>query len=270
MNLKEVFIMFSTFFKTPFNLNLTRKICLSGIFVVLVVLLNKVIAINYIAFIPFVRLSFGSIAIIIFSSIVFGPLYGLVIGAMGDILGYFIFDASSFGWFPQITAIYALLGFIPFFIYKLVANIRNKKMMVTIEYSLFTVVTLLITFFFIFNDHLTLYGVTYEFNVWQRILFPSLVLILFGIVVVTNYFLDKKDKGMVLGVYQISFVVTICEILVNFLFGSLMKSLAFGFNMFAAILISQAVLMFFNIPYNSYLIFVIMKIGQPYLVKENE
>ena len=74
------------------DLSITKKICLSGIFIALVVIFNKVIALNYIPIIPFVRISFGSIALLIFASIVLGPFYGLVIGAAADVLGYFVFE----------------------------------------------------------------------------------------------------------------------------------------------------------------------------------
>ena len=53
------------FFKT--NLTVIQKICLSGLFMALIVILQKVVAINYLAFAPFVRISFGGPALIIFS-----------------------------------------------------------------------------------------------------------------------------------------------------------------------------------------------------------
>ena len=247
-----------------FNLSVTKKITLAGILIVLAMLFNKVIAINYIAFIPFVRVSFGGLAIVIFASIVLGPFYGLVVGVAADVLGYFIFDASAFAWFPQITLTYALLGLLPFFIFKLVTLIKNEKVMMIIEYSLFTLIFVGVTFFFAFSKELTLYGTTYSFELYQRILIPSLVLLLLGITIVTNTIIHKKsdNTNIPVNIYQLSFVVFISEILINFMFGSLMKAWAFGFNMFYAILISQGVIMFFNIPYNSYLIFVIMKLGR--------
>ena len=83
------------FFKADFiELSIVKKICLSGILMALIVIFNKVLAINYI--IPFARISFGSIALIIFASIVLGPFYGAIIAGVADILGYFMFDMSSF------------------------------------------------------------------------------------------------------------------------------------------------------------------------------
>ena len=260
--------MINVYNKNPYNLSVTKKICLSGIFIVLVILFNKVFAINYIAFIPFVRLSFGSIALIVFSSIFFGPIYGLFVGVFADIIGYFLFDMSSFAWFPQITLTYALLGFVPYFIYRFISIFKSKKMMAAIEYGIFALIFIGITLFFALNNEISLYGKMYSFEVWQRILIPSIALLLCLITIVTNILIDKKfsDENMPLDIYHLSFIMFLCEIAINFLFGSLMKSWAFGFNMFGAILISQAILMFFNIPYNCYLIFVIMKLSKKYWV----
>ena len=78
------------FFKT--NLTVIQKICLSGLFMALIVILQKVVAVNYLAFAPFVRISFGGPALIIFASVLLGPIYGALIGMGSDLLGYLIFD----------------------------------------------------------------------------------------------------------------------------------------------------------------------------------
>ena len=94
------------FFKT--NLTTIQKICLSGLLMALVVIFQKVFAINYLAFAPFVRISFGGPALIIFSSILLGPIYGALIGMGSDLLGYLIFDPRMYPPYLQITAIYTL------------------------------------------------------------------------------------------------------------------------------------------------------------------
>ena len=99
------------------NLTVIQKICLSGLFMAIAVILQKVVAINYLAFAPFVRVSVGVPALIMFSSILLGPVYGLFVGIASDFLGYFIFDASGYPPFLQITAIYALLGFLSYFVF---------------------------------------------------------------------------------------------------------------------------------------------------------
>ena len=102
------------------NLTLIQKICLSGLFMAIVVILQKVVAINYLAFAPFVRVSLGGPALIIFASILLGPIYGMLIGIGSDLLGYLIFDPRMYPPYLQITAIYALLGFVSYFVFSLV------------------------------------------------------------------------------------------------------------------------------------------------------
>ena len=225
----------------------------------LIVIFNKVLAINYI--IPFARLSFGSIALIIFSSIVLGPFYGMIIAGVADILGYFMFDMSSYGWFPQVTLTYVLMGLLPFFIYKLVKLIKKDKLVMIIEYSVFAVVLAIVTIFFITQSDIDLGYKVHHLTTFDRIFYPLLSLLLFLVIVLTNYIINKKIKSdnLPVNIYQISFIVFITELLINLLFGGFMKSWAFGWNLLIPIYITQGSLMFFNIPYNSYLLFVIMK-----------
>ena len=247
-------------FKADFiELSITKKICLSGILMALIVIFNKVIAVNYI--IPFARISFGSIALIIFASIVLGPFYGMVIAGVADILGYFFFDMSSYGWFPQITLTYVLMGFVPFFIYKLVRLIKKDKLAMIIEYSVFAIILVLVTIFFVTQKEINLGYDTHPLTTFDRIFYPSLSLFLFVTIIITNYLINKKVKSdnLPVNIYQISFIVFITELFINLLFGGLMKSWAFGWNLLIPIYLTQGSLMFFNIPYNSYLIFIIMK-----------
>ena len=78
------------------KLPLTQKICLAGLLTALATILQKVLAINYLAALPYFRISFGAPAVIVFASIFLGPFYGAAVGAFSDILGYFAFDMSTF------------------------------------------------------------------------------------------------------------------------------------------------------------------------------
>ena len=254
------------FFQSDFVcLSLTKKICLSGILMALIVIFNKVLAVNYI--IPFARVSFGSIALIIFTSIVLGPFYGLVIAAGADVIGYFVFDMSSFGWFPQITLTYAIMGFVPFFIYKLVKMIKKEKMIMMIEYITFAFILIGISLFFAFNNKIDLGYKVRDLQVYERILYPCLALLLFLVIIFFNTLIHKKVKAedLPVNIYQISLIVFFTEIFIDLLFGGLMKSWAFGWNLLLPIYLVQGVIMFFNIPYNTYLIFVIMKATKRFL-----
>ena len=112
----------------------TQKICLAGLLTALATILQKILAVNYLAALPFFRISFGAPAVIVLSSIFLGPFYGAAVGAFSDILGYYAFDMSSFGYMPQITLIYLLLGFSGYFVYMLIDKLKNEELVHSGDY----------------------------------------------------------------------------------------------------------------------------------------
>lgn len=248
------------------NISYIQKICLSGLFIALIMILNKVVAINYIPVMPFVRISLGGTALLIFASFLLGPVFGGIVGGISDILGYFIFDPKTFGMFPQITLIYVLLGVLPYFVFCLIRKISSKKLVISIEYGVFAAIFTFISIFLFTHNSFVLYGETYNLELYQKIIILGLIVLLFGVIVFTNAFVDKRmqNKENYFNVYQVSFSVFLIEVLVVFLFGTLMKSLAFGFSLFLVILFTQSILMFINIPLNTYLCLVVMRISKKY------
>ena len=246
------------------NLSLVQKICLAGIFIPLVAIFQKVFAINYISIIPFVRISFGGAALIIFSSILLGPWFGLFVGAMSDIVGFFIFDPKMFGAMPffQITAIYGLLGFSSYFVFKFVNIVKNKRLMMLIELGTMALITIGITLFICLTDSIRLYGVTYEFETLQRILIPIFAFILQALLFIVIYFIDRhfKKKDIKISVYHVSFACFILEIFVMLIFGSIMKTWAFSSTTFLPIFITQLMVLFINVPLNTFLISYIINL----------
>lgn len=244
------------------NISPIQKICLSGLFIALVMILNKVVAINYIPVIPFVRISFGGTALVIFASYFLGPIYGLFIGVFSDLIGYFIFDPKTFGFFPQITLTYLLLGFVPFFLFSFVKLIKNKKLILFIEYFVFAVIFALITLFLFTQDSFKLYSQTYTLDTLQKVIILAIAFVFFALIIISNHLFNRKKQTDRLTVFHISFVVFITDFLIVTIFGSLMKAWAFGFNMFNVIFITQAMLMFLNVPLNTFIILLIMRISK--------
>ena len=257
-----------------YNLTIVQKICLAGIFIPLIAIFQKVFAINYIAVIPFVRISFGGPALIIFASVLLGPWFGLFVGAMSDIVGFFIFDPKMFGSIPffQITAIYALLGFCSYFVFKWIHIIKSKKLMLIVELSTFAVLLLGITLFVNLTESITLYGVTYQFDIWSRIFIPVILFILLGLLFAAIFFIDKHFKKINenISTYQVSFSCFILEVFIMLIFGSIMKVWAFSSTAFLPIFICQLIVLFFNVPLNTFLISYIMNLSRRiFKVKDN-
>ena len=238
------------------NLNLTQKIVVAGLLMVMAMIFQKVFAVNYIAVIPFLRISLGGPAVIILSSIWLGPLYGLVVGLGSDVLGYLILDPKNNAFFPQITAIYALLGLSAYFVFFIIKRIKSRKMFFIEIIAMLAVYTFVTIFLFV-NKEIKLYSSTYVLELWQKFLITGILLLLFLIIILFIYFFNRRHKDKFdtsFDVYQISFACFFLELFVMVNFGTVMKGMAFGFMTYPMILICQIIVMFINIPLNTVLL----------------
>lgn len=243
---------------------MVQKIALAGIFIILIALFQKIFAVNYIPVLPFVRISFGGPALIIFSSILLGPWFGLLVGAASDIVGFYIFDPKMFGSAPffQITFIYALLGFASFFIYKFFQVVKNEKLLLTIEVVVFTLLLIGLTLFSALDYQVDL-AIVY------RILIPVGSLILLALTLFTQLFVSRyfKKREININVSSIGFACFVIEMTIMIAFGVLMKWWAFSGSTFIIILVSQIIVAFFNIPLNTFLVSYIMYLSNK-LIKQ--
>ena len=251
-------------FKRVYNLSMVQKIALAGIFIILIALFQKIFAVNYIPVLPFVRISFGGPALIIFSSILLGPWFGLLVGAASDIVGFYIFDPKMFGSAPffQITFIYALLGFASFFIYKFFQVVKNEKLLLTIEVVVFTLLLIGLTLFSALDYQVDL-AIVY------RILIPVGSLILLALTLFTQLFVSRyfKKREININVSSIGFACFVIEMTIMIAFGVLMKWWAFSGSTFIIISVSQIIVAFFNIPLNTFLVSYIMYLSNK-LIKQ--
>ena len=243
------------------RLTTIQKICLAGLFIAVVTILQKIIAINYIPIVPFLRISLGGPGLIIFSSIFLGPIYGMCIGAISDVLGYFLLDPKMMGFLPQITAIYLVLGLVSYFVFLAIKLIKNRLVMIIVEGTTFIGLLVFITLYLFLNPNLQLYGQSYTLELWQKILIPSILFVLLSALFVTSLLLDIKgdSEDLPLRPINISFSCFVIEMLVMVLFGTLMKGLAFGFETYPMILICQLIVLFINVPLNTWLIMLLLR-----------
>lgn len=252
------------FIKT--NLTVIQKICLSGLFMAIAVILQKVVAINYLAFAPFVRVSLGGPALIMFGSVLLGPIYGLFIGIASDLLGYFIFDASGYPPFLQITAIYAVLGFVSYFVFSLVYSLKNTKALTIIEIAFVSLIWIVISLFMLLNNQIKLFSTTYDLTVLSKVLVISISGVIFLSIVLLSNLVKPKDGSIYASPLHICFASFICDFFVLVLFGSVMKAWAFGFATFVAIIISQALVMSFNVFIDTFFISTFQHFCKKYYV----
>ena len=248
------------------NLTLIQKICLSGLIMALVVILQKVVAINYLAFAPFVRVSLGGPALIIFASILLGPIYGMLIGIGSDLLGYLIFDPRMYPPYLQITAIYALLGFVSYFVFSLVYSLRNTKALTIIEIAFVAIIWAVISLFMLLNNQITLFSSTYDLTVLSKVLVISISGAIFLSIILLSNLIKPKDDSVYASPLHICFASFICDFFVLVLFGSVMKAWAFGFATFVAIIICQALVMSFNVFIDTFFISAFQHFCKKYYV----
>jgi len=252
-------------FKT--NLSVIQKICLAGLFIALIVILQKVVAINYLAFAPFIRVSFGGPALIIFASILLGPIYGGLIGMASDLLGYLIFDPRMYPPYLQITAIYTLLGFASYFIFSFVYSIKNKKALIIVEMSTLAAIWLAVSLYVVLSNQITLFSSTYEVPILSKILIPSLLGLMFAFIIVFSIFYKPKDDNPMMSPLHICFASFISDLFIIVIFGSIMKAWAFGFMTFLAIILCQAMVMFINVTLDTLFISAFQRFTKKYFVR---
>ena len=242
------------------NLTVLQKICLAGLFIALVTIFQKLLAVNYLPGLPFVRISFGGPALIIFSSILLGPLYGALVGAASDVLGYFIFDMSSYAYFPHVTIVYALLGLSAYFVFALIRNLKSKKLMFIIEFATFAAFVAFVSIYFFTQVNKEL---------WIKILAVSSISALFiGLIIFILLYNKKVKQNYGFNTFQISFCAFVLDALVLLLFGSLMKSLAFEMD-FLFIFSCQMVVMFFNVTLTTITLSILLKVCKKHMKYEN-
>ena len=253
-------------FNRIYNLTIIQKISLAGIFIILIALFQKIFAVNYIPVLPFVRISFGGPALIIFSSILLGPWFGLLVGAASDIIGFYIFDPKLFGTAPffQITFIYALLGFGSYFIYKLFRMMKNGKFLLNIEVGVFTLLLIGLVLFVSLDYNINL-------SILYRVLIPVISFILLVITVLAQIFTAKsfKKREIDIPVINVGFACFVIEMTIMVAFGVAMKTWAFSSSTFYVILVSQIIVAFFNIPLNTFLVSYIMYLSNK-LIRKRE
>jgi len=89
----------------------TKKIAYLSFLTALTIILTRVFSIRIpIAGVEGVRIGFGALPII-FAGVAFGPIAGGIVGALGDLLGYFINPMGAY--MPHFTFTSFLTGFIP-------------------------------------------------------------------------------------------------------------------------------------------------------------
>lgn len=245
------------------KLDLVRKITLSGILLVMVILFTRFFSIQNIPILPFVRISLGP-ALIIFSSLLLGPLFGGIIGGLSDILGIILVpNALGISINPYFIIIYTLLGVLPYLIYKMLKKIRNLKFSFIILLAVFSILFVFVNLYLFLQDNIIIGGNNFNLLIWQKIVISSSVLLLFILNIfyikhLQNKFKSKENDNVSINVYSISITCVICEFIIMLLLNSIVKSVFFEVD-FLFILCMQSIIFFVDVPLNILCVSYLMK-----------
>lgn len=248
------------------KIRLVPKICLAGLFMALAIIFQKVVAVNNIPGFPFLRISFGGPAIIIFSSIFLGPWFGLLVGAGSDLLGYLVLDPNPFIW--QITVYYAVLGFASYFIFNFVKIcVKSRKSMVFA--GIFMGILLAVVAALLFTN------VIPNVQLWVKIVLVCSAALLLALIIILDIIFSKKHMQEVVPESTITFGIFLIELILVIIIGGGMKVWGFCATYsqplsayFWPVMICQILVSFVNIPMNIFLLNVFFRITKRYFEVE--
>ncbi|MCQ2752769.1 MAG: ECF transporter S component [Bacilli bacterium] len=210
---------------------------------------------------PYVRLSAG-IAILIFSSIMLGPIAGAVIGVAGDLLGAVIMPyMGNVVINPFMTISYGLMGATPALIMILFRKFKKKDLIYSILFfTLLTVIVISLTIYMSIAPSITLFDHEFTINLVARILVPIIALIIMSLFGVFTYFLNKRFKKRreelpnLPSPYQVSFIVVVVEVVFTLFINVFAKMWLMEVKNFEIIFFPSLFLAFIYIPANTVIV----------------
>jgi len=225
------------------------KITTAAMLMCLAIIFNKLIVLNIP---PFIRIGIGSLPVI-FASIILGPIYGGAVGALADVLGFFLFDTSGYPYTPFVTISAIVLGVLPYFLILATKKLRYQKRPLPLSYILMGAIWVFLLVFVLMTDSVTISHVTYTIDLLWKILIPVLSAVVFGLFTLFIYFMNRYFQKRVLDYcncpspHEIAFLVLLLDIIVNIFWGSFWKSLFFNVD-YMVVWFSQAIILVFAFP----------------------
>jgi uncharacterized membrane protein len=235
-----------------------HKIILSALFLALIVVFNKLLSLQNLPLLPFARFSLGP-ALIIFASIILGPLFGGLIGGLSDVIGFFLFDFSGFGFFPLITLLYVLLGVLPWLFKFLTSFKTSPYFWPLIFYGLLLTIILLVRYNLDATSTFVLYGTSYTITDASKIIILIVLVFITFLFGLAFYFLDRylQKKGTRSTIYRLALICFLCEVLLMLLLGSQIKSYYFQVP-FQVIFFVQLLMLLIDVPMNTFVVTLLL------------
>lgn len=143
----------------------TRKISFISLLIAMSIVLSRMASIRIaIGSVEGIRIGFGKLPIIL-GSLMFGPLYGGIVGALSDMVGYIIQPIGPY--MPHFTVISALVGILPPVLFRFLGADDYHIIKIAIVIGITTGITELL--FIPYTLHF-LFGIP-----WQVLMIPRLI-----------------------------------------------------------------------------------------------
>ena len=230
-----------------------QKITLSALLLALTIILTRITPLQNFPLIPWVRISLGP-ALIIFTSLLCGPLYGAIVGAGSDILGIVLFPNSlGYGINPLFTVVYGLLGILPWLIYFLVKKVKNQQIPLICLISAMILIFAALVVLMFFSP---IISANYSFELYHKIIIVSVAFVLMVGMLISLLLMNKhftKKYGEILSLYKIAFVCLVSEFFLMLLLNSWVKSFYFEVD-FLIVFFASAIVFFINVPLNTFVV----------------
>lgn len=251
----------------PFKIRPVLKITLSALFIAITIVASKFIPISNIFGLPFLRISLGP-TILIFASILLGPVYGAATGLLSDLIG-FIFDTTGYAYNPLFSLTYLLYGLVPALLVLILK--KNKTSIPLVQIISFLFINIFITCFFSLNDTIAPYGG----KVYELDLSTKLIVILSSIGITALYFIvyvilykkfKEKEKRILLN--NISIINFVSLILIQLVIGVIIKKITYEVDIIVLIG-SQIIVTTIELLISNYLVTTLYVVSKKIFKNEN-
>jgi riboflavin transporter len=250
------------------NRQIINRITTGALLIGLAIIFEKLLVIQIP---PFIRIGIGSIPVIM-SSILLGPVYGAMVGASADVIGYFAFDITGFPYTPFVTISFIILGILPHYLFKLTKRLRYQKKPLPIVYGLIGIIWVFLSIYVWTNDEITTGGQLYQLDIYWKVLLPILSALIFSGLIFLIYLINHRFQRKIVtypncpSPHEIAFVVLVIEIIVHIFWGSFWKSIFFNID-FMIVWFTQALILIIAFPVKTFLLNYVLMTYYRYIDK---
>jgi riboflavin transporter len=248
-----------------------QKLTLASMFTALAVMLASPIFSYMIMLfgVPAVRVDLIALPVIL-AGLILGPIYGLSVGIVTDVLGFLLFTHLFGPYHYGFTINLALTGFISGGFIHLVKQESFKKVpVVFINFILLTLTTFVGIIYLLINDTLTINGVTHTLSPIFKIFFISSLIIFYSILLISIRLTRKKHEHDLIQLDRVIFIVVFIEIFVVTLLTPIWVLDLYQAPPYLAGVFIRVVRSMWLIPIKSYIVYYIYKVSKMILGQQS-